>query len=175
MSMKKGFIALFLMQIISLHATWEIKSIINRSNLSLKNTEASFGKGGKDNHGPLTNHLKKNSPKKVINVQGLDASVGKKSQGFNGFIVHDEQGHEHQINFDWQKGYRLQSGRAKKTSITVDLGKYDADAASSVARIELVKDGKVISSDVQNYKKAGTKFSIVLGQKNGNYSIKLKS
>ena len=102
-----------------------------------------------------------------IDTQDLDSSVGKKSQGFNGFIIHDDQGDEYQVQFDWQNGYRLQAGRAKKTSVSVDLGKYDADPTMSVARIELVKDGEVLSSDVKTYKDVGTKFSIVLENNDG--------
>ena len=172
MEIKKIFIVLLVMRVVLVDATYEISRIITGQGLSLENAQAVYGKN-ETTHGPITEHLQKNSSENQISLNGLDSSVGKKSQGFNGFIVHDDQGAEYKIQFDWQNGYRLQSGRAKKTAVTVDLGKYDANPAMSVARIELVKDGDILSSHVKNYKNVGTKFSIVLGKKDGKYSVEL--
>jgi hypothetical protein len=175
MNMKKGFVALLVMSVVSMDATYEINKVVVAEGLSTENAQAMYGKKGTKEHVPLTKHLQENSSQKIIDTQDQDSSVGKKSQGFNGFIVHDDQGGEYVVRFDWQNGYRLQAGRAKKTSVSIDLGKYDADPALSVARIELVKDREVLSSDVQNYKDVGTKFSIVLENNDGKYSVGLRA
>lgn len=181
MKIEKGFFILLFAHLVSAeHVGWEVKSIINNSDLVLKNAEAFYGdvQSGQQIHEPITKQVRENSSDQIIPVDHLDSSVGNNSQGFNTLSAQDAFGKEYMVRFDGQRAIRVDRGREKPSVVvTQGLGK-NLTKTGSVARVELVTevDGQqtILSSDAQAYTEANSSFSIILSGKQGIYSVTLE-
>lgn len=176
MNVKRVLVTLLLMQFSALSARWVVREIdFGGSDLSSKDSVAYYGKNSSKELAPLTNALQSGAEAKKIAVPSSHGAVGKNSQGFNKFTLHDEFGAEHAVVFDGQNAFRLQQGRVKAAALDPDLGRYTSDLKGHVARAELQKDGDVLVADSQSHQNEGDEFSMVIQGQNGNYSLKLCS
>ena len=165
MSTKK-IIFLVTITVFSLNARWRVKAIKNKSDLSLKDAEAYYGKDQSLDR--LTTALQ-NSNGKTVKISSADGAIGKKSQGFNCLKFPDGI----QLDLDSVDAHRLNRGRVKAESIDPNLGKHSS-LTGYVARAEMKNGDDVIDSDYQNHDAEGEAYTLVISGKNGNYSLSLE-
>lgn len=175
MNIKKILIALLLVHVTFANARWVVDKIdFSSSDLSSENSTAYYGKNSSKELESLTELLKGCADKKKVSVPASHGAIGRNSQGFNKFTLHDPDGIEHAVVFDGQNAFRLQQGRVKAVALDPDLGRYTSELTGHVARAEVQQGDDVLGADSQSHQNEGDRFSIVISGQEGDYTVELQ-